>query len=58
MKIGKEHDVPIYEDESLVELLSQLDLQMEIPENLYEVVAEVFAFIYETDKVYKEKIEK
>lgn len=58
IKIAQEHDVPIYEDASLVELLSQLDLQMEIPENLYEVVAEVFAFIYEADKEYKEKIDK
>lgn len=46
---AKEHDVPIYEDPNLVELLGQLDLNESIPEELYQAVAEVFAFIYRLD---------
>lgn len=45
-------DIPIYEDKNLVELLGQLDLNEAIPEELYEVVAEVFAFIYRLDRNY------
>lgn len=44
------HNVPIYEDPNLVELLGQLDLNEAIPEELYQAVAEVFAFVYRLDR--------
>lgn len=47
---AKEHRVPIQEDSSLVELLSQLQINETIPEQLYAAVAEVFAFIYHVDR--------
>lgn len=47
---AKEHHVPILEDPTLVELLSELNINEVIPEELYEAVAEVFAFIYQLDK--------
>lgn len=47
---AKEHNVPIQEDASLVELLSELQINEAIPPELYEVVAEVFAFIYRIDR--------
>ncbi|WP_274309439.1 EscU/YscU/HrcU family type III secretion system export apparatus switch protein [Solibacillus daqui] len=47
------HDVPVYEDPNLVELLGQLDLNTSIPEELYQAVAEVFAFIYHLDEKHK-----
>ncbi|CAH2717046.1 Flagellar biosynthetic protein FlhB [Neobacillus rhizosphaerae] len=46
---AKKHQVPIQEDPSLVELLSQLQINEAIPEQLYDAVAEVFAFIYSVD---------
>lgn len=48
------NDVPIHEDPNLVQLLGQLDLNESIPEELYQAVAEVFAFIYQLDKKYGE----
>lgn len=50
---AKEHDVPIYEDPNLVELLGKLDLNEAIPEELYQAVAEVFAFIYRLDNEFE-----
>lgn len=50
-----EHNVPIVEDPSLVELLSQLNINETIPEELYQAVAEVFAFIYQLDQQNKSK---
>ncbi|MEK4228716.1 EscU/YscU/HrcU family type III secretion system export apparatus switch protein [Solibacillus sp. FSL H8-0538] len=44
------HDVPVYEDPNLMQLLGQLDLNASIPEELYQAVAEVFAFIYRLDE--------
>lgn len=45
-----EANVPIYEDKGLVEILGQLDMNTAIPEELYQAVAEVFAFIYRLDQ--------
>jgi len=50
---AEEHDVPIIEDPSLVELLSALNINETIPEELYEAVAEVFAFVYRLDQQNK-----
>ncbi|MCA1009219.1 EscU/YscU/HrcU family type III secretion system export apparatus switch protein [Halobacillus halophilus] len=53
MEKAKDSQVPIQEDATLVELLSELNINEQIPEELYHVVAEVFAFIYKADKDYK-----
>ncbi len=47
---AKEHNIPIQEDPSLVELLGQLQINEAIPEDLYQAVAEVFAFVYQIDR--------
>ncbi|WP_062105090.1 EscU/YscU/HrcU family type III secretion system export apparatus switch protein [Bacillus niameyensis] len=47
---GKEHQIPIQEDPTLIELLSQLNINEAIPEELYQAVAEVFAFVYRLDQ--------
>lgn len=47
---AKQNNVPIQEDASLVELLAELNINETIPEELYQAVAEVFAFVYRADK--------
>ncbi len=46
IKIAKENNIPIEKDEDLVELLSQIDVEKEIPTSMYRAVAEIFSFIY------------
>ena len=46
IEIAKQHDVPLYEDQNLVQVLEALDIETEIPPELYQAVAEVLAFIY------------
>ncbi|NLO80324.1 MAG: flagellar protein FhlB [Xanthomonadaceae bacterium] len=46
LKAAAEHGVPIRSDQELVEVLAQLPLDSEIPEELYRIVAEVIAFAY------------
>ena len=55
IKIAQEHHIPIQEDPSLVALLGQLDINESIPEELYQAVAEVFAFIYRIDQSHGER---
>lgn len=47
IKIAQDHNLPIRQDEDLVELLSKVELDKEIPEKLYIAVAEVFRFLYD-----------
>lgn len=46
INLARSNDIPIKEDADLVELLSKVDINHEIPPNLYKVVAEVFGFLY------------
>jgi len=44
--IAKHHDIPLEENKELVQLLSQLELGDEIPQELYLAIAEIIAFAY------------
>lgn len=52
---AKKNNVPIQQDPTLVALLSELNINENIPEDLYLAVAEVFSFIYQADKQITEK---
>jgi flagellar biosynthesis protein len=52
---AREYQIPIQEDRSLVELLGQLTINEKIPDELYQAVAEIFAFIYRMDQQLKDK---
>ena len=54
LELAREHDVPVQEDASLVEVLSRLDIDQEIPPELYALVAEVLSFIYRADRKLKD----
>ena len=43
-------NVPVHEDPALIELMSHLNINEKIPEELYQAVAEVFAYIYRVDQ--------
>ena len=50
--LAKEHGIPIQADSDLVEVLSRLNLNQEIPPETYALVAEILAFIYRTNQGY------
>lgn len=54
IKIAKENELPIKKDEDLIELLSKLDVDEQIPDNMYKAVAEIFTYIYELNKKNKD----
>jgi len=51
LALAREHHIPIQKDKALLEALYRLDLNEEIPEELYQVVAEVLAFIYRMNRL-------
>lgn len=46
IKLAKEHNVPVYQDEDLVNVLTRLELGQAIPQELYEWVASALAFAF------------
>lgn len=50
LDVAREHGVVIHEDPDLMQTLSALDVDVEIPEALYRAVAEVLAFVYQTNR--------
>ena len=50
--LAKESNVPIQKDTNLAEMLSHLEVPEEIPEELYEVVAKLLAYLHMVDENY------
>ena len=46
IEIAIENNIQIHEDPDLVAVLAKLDVNTQIPEELYVAVAEVLAFVY------------
>jgi len=47
IEIAEEHGVTLYQDSELVKLLSRIEIDEEIPPNLYQAVAVVLAFVFQ-----------
>ena len=54
LAVAAENNIPIHSDGDLVEVLEKLEIEQEIPLDLYTVVAEVFAYLYNANKTKKE----
>ncbi len=50
LKRAETEDIPVHEDPALIELMGHLNINETIPEELYQAVAEVFAYIYRVDQ--------
>lgn len=46
---AREENIPIENNEDLVEVLARVNIGDEIPEELYTVIAEILSFIYELE---------
>lgn len=52
MELARQHNIPLERDPQLVEVLSALELNRDIPPELYRAVAEVLAYVYALTKKY------
>ena len=55
MALAREHGIPIKEDPDLVEVLARLEVDQEIPAELYMVVAEILAFVYRSNDQWRSR---
>lgn len=56
-EIALSYGIPIKKDDALVELLAQVELDREIPPELYAVVAELLSWIYRANRELAKEIE-
>ena len=56
LEVARKHEIPIREDKNLIQVLSQLDPDQEIPPELYFVVAEILAFVYRSARAYRREM--
>lgn len=57
LSIAKFHSVPVYQNQSVTQLLMAVALDREIPPELYQVVAKVLAHVYRMDAIAAKKSE-
>ena len=55
IELARKHGIPIQENPDLVKILAQLDLEEEIPPSVYQVVAEILAFVYSLNAQWQER---
>ncbi len=55
LEIAKKHAIAVVEDPDLLEILARVELDEKIPENLYQAMAEVLAFVYRINQAGMEK---
>ena len=53
--MARDNGIPVVEDKLLVEMLDQLNLNQQIPGELYQVVAEILVAVYKTEAGAKQK---
>lgn len=58
IEAAKENGVPIYEDNSLATVLTQLDLGSEIPEELYAAIVDIYVYFLNYGKKKEEEAKK
>lgn len=46
LEVAEEYDIPVHSDADLVEILEKVELEQEVPLEVYTVVAEIFAYLY------------
>lgn len=54
IELAKKNNVPIRSDPDLIQILSKLDIDEQIPIELYTAVAEILAFVYTVNNRYRE----
>ena len=51
LRIAEENKIPLFEDRKLANLLSRIEIETEVPPELYVLVAEILAFIFKLDQM-------
>ena len=51
IKLAQQQAIPTYKNKPLTQMLMVLELEQEIPPELYQAVAEVLSYVYKTEQL-------
>ena len=51
LRVAEDNKIPLYEDPELAKLLAKLELDTEVPPELYTLVTEVLFFVFKLDRM-------
>lgn len=54
LAVAQKSTIPVYQNKTLVNMLMALEIDREIPPELYRTIAEVMAYVYRIDKKAKD----
>jgi flagellar biosynthesis protein len=52
IKEAEKNNIPVYQDEKLATILTEIEIGSQIPEELYELVAKIMVFVGDMDELY------
>ncbi len=55
LKVAEDNKIPLFEDKNLANLLIKLEVDTEVPAELYTLVAEVLAFVFRLDQMVSKR---
>jgi flagellar biosynthesis protein len=58
IELAKQNNIPIERNDTLTEILANLEVGYEIPPETYRAVAEILAFLYRTDEAWLRKLSR
>ncbi len=58
LEAAQKSSVPVYQNKTLVNMLMALDIDREIPPELYKAIAEVMAYVYKMDTAKGREVEE
>ena len=50
IELARKHGIPVKDDPDLLEVLSKLEIEEEVPPTVYVAVAELLAFVYSLNR--------
>lgn len=54
LAVAQKSTIPVYQNKTLVNMLMALEIDREIPPELYRTIAEIMAYVYRIDKKAKD----
>ena len=54
-EIAQKNGIPLHRDDTLVELLAQIEIDREIPSELYAAIAELLSWIYRANSALEKE---
>jgi flagellar biosynthesis protein len=55
LELAEQNNIPIQRNDGLIDILCKLKLNQNIPQETFRVVAEIFAFLFKTDLLWRER---